>query len=189
MRKNKSFLALSALGVIALILMVAAGVLLSGQRAVSFRADGYVLDTAKQDDDTLEVVTDQFVAGSSWHTNSMGTISLKDLEGQTFQVEEDSFIHYNDASLSAFADGAIVDMDQVDSGLMTSYNAPAQTVLSSSGDKYVTDNNGYELSFSNILWKLSDTKYMAVSPTIQIELAGQDSASAEGFVEFTYLEE
>ena len=72
---------------------------------------------------------------------------------------------------------------------MTSYNAPAQTVLSSSGDKYVTDNNGYELSFSNILWKLSDTKYMAVSPTIQIELAGQDSASAEGFVEFTYLEE
>ena len=30
---------------------------------------------------------------------------------------------------------------------------------------------------------------MAVSPTIQIELAGQDSASAEGFVEFTYLEE
>ena len=189
MRKNKSFLALSALGVIALILMVAAGVLLSGQRAVSFRADGYVLDTARQDDDTLEVVTDQFVAGSSWHTNSMGTISLKDLEGQTFQVEEDSFIHYNDASLSAFADGAIVDMDQVDSGLMTSYNAPAQTVLSSSGDKYVTDNNGYELSFSNILWKLSDTKYMAVSPTIQIELAGQDSASAEGFVEFTYLEE
>lgn len=189
MRKNKSFLALSALGVIALILMVAAGVLLSGQRAVSFRADGYVLDTAKQDDDTLEVVTDQFVAGSSWHTNSMGTISLKDLEGQTVQVEEDSFIHYNDASLSAFADGAIVDMDQVDSGLMTSYNAPAQTVLSSSGDKYVTDNNGYELSFSNILWKLSDTKYMAVSPTIQIELAGQDSASAEGFVEFTYLEE
>ena len=173
MRKNKSFLALSARGVIALILMVAAGVLLSGQRAVSFRADGYVLDTAKQDDDTLEVVTDQFVAGSSWHTNSMGTISLKDLEGQTFQVEEDSFIHYNDASLSAFADGAIVDMDQVDSGLMTSYNAPAQTVLSSSGDKYVTDNNGYELSFSNILWKLSDTKYMAVSPTIQIELAGQ----------------
>lgn len=82
-----------------------------------------------------------------------------------------------------------MDMDQVDSGLMTSYNAPAQTVLSSSGDKYVTDNNGYELSFSNILWKLSDTKYMAVSPTIQIELAGQDSASAEGFVEFTYLEE
>ena len=60
MRKNKSFLALSALGVIALILMVAAGVLLSGQRAVSFRADGYVLDTAKQDDDTLEVVTDHF---------------------------------------------------------------------------------------------------------------------------------
>ena len=59
MRKNKSFLALSALGVFALILMVAAGVLLSGQRAVSFRADGYVLDTAKQDDDTLEVVTDQ----------------------------------------------------------------------------------------------------------------------------------
>ena len=84
----------------------------------------------------------------------MGTISLKDLEGQTVQVEEDSFIHYNDASLSAFAEGAIVDMDQVDSGLMTSYNAPAQTVLSSSGDKYVTDNNGYELSFSNILWKL-----------------------------------
>ena len=25
------------------------------------QADGYVLDTAKQDDDTLEVVTDQFV--------------------------------------------------------------------------------------------------------------------------------
>lgn len=113
MRKNKSFLALSALGVIALILMVAAGVLLSGQRAVSFRADGYVLDTAKQDDDTLEVVTGQFVAGSSWHTNSMGTISLKDPgKGRLSQVEEDSFIHYNDASLSAFADGAIVDMDQ-----------------------------------------------------------------------------
>ena len=65
-------------------------------------------------------------------------------------------------------------------------------MVSGNSDVYkrqVTDNNGYELSFSNILWKLSDTKYMAVSPTIQIELAGQDSASAEGFVEFTYLEE
>lgn len=166
MRKNKSFLALAALGVIALILMVAAGITLSGQRAMSFQADGYVLDTARQDDDTLSTVAEQFVAGSSYHSNSMGTISLKDLEGSTVKVEEDSFIHYNDGSLSAFAEGAIVDMDQVDSGLMTSYNAPAQTVLASSGDKYVTDNNNYELSFSNILWKLSDTKYMAVSPTI-----------------------
>lgn len=52
MRKNKSFLALAALGVIALILMVAAGITLSGQRAMSFQADGYVLDTARQDDDT-----------------------------------------------------------------------------------------------------------------------------------------
>lgn len=47
MRKNKSFLALAALGVIALILMVAAGITLSGQRAMSFQADGYVLDTAR----------------------------------------------------------------------------------------------------------------------------------------------
>ena len=188
MRKNKSFLVISIVGILALVLMVTAGITLGRQKGTSFQADGYVMETSEQDDGTLQAVQDQFAAGSSYKANAMGTVTLKDLEGTSVQMEKESFVHYTDGSLSAFAEGTIVDMNQVDAGLMTSYNAPAQTVLSSSGANYVTDNNSYELSFTDFLWKLTDTKYMAVSSNIQIQLAGGDTATAEGFVEFTYLE-
>ena len=188
MRKNKSFLVISIVGILALVLMVTAGITLGRQKGTSFQADGYVMETSEQDDGTLQAVQDQFAAGSNYKANAMGTVTLKDLEGTSVQMEKESFVHYTDGSLSAFAEGTIVDMNQVDAGLMTSYNAPAQTVLSSSGANYVTDNNSYELSFTDFLWKLTDTKYMAVSSNIQIQLAGGDTATAEGFVEFTYLE-
>ncbi len=188
MRKNKSFLVISIVGILALVLMVTAGITLGRQKGTSFQADGYVMETSEQDDGTLQAVQDQFAAGSNYKANAMGTVNLKDLEGTSVQMEKESFVHYTDGSLSAFAEGTIVDMNQVDAGLMTSYNAPAQTVLSSSGANYVTDNNSYELSFTDFLWKLTDTKYMAVSSNIQIQLAGGDTATAEGFVEFTYLE-
>ena len=188
MRKNKSFLVISIVGILALVLMVTAGITLGRQKGTSFQADGYVMETSEQDDGTLQAVQDQFAAGSSYKANAMGTVTLKDLEGTSVQMEKESFVHYTDGSLSAFAEGTIVDMNQVDAGLMTSYNAPAQTVLSSSGANYVTDNNSYELSFTDFLWKLTDIKYMAVSSNIQIQLAGGDTATAEGFVEFTYLE-
>lgn len=188
MRKNKSFLVISIVGILALVLMVTAGITLGRQKGTSFQADGYVMETSEQDDGTLQAVQDQFAAGSSYKANAMGTVTLKDLEGTSVQMEKESFVHYTDGSLSAFAEGTIVDMNQVDAGLMTSYNAPAQTVLSSSGANYVTDNNSYELSFTDFLWKLTDTKYMAVSSNIQIQLAGGDTATAEGFVEFTYLD-
>ena len=182
MRKNKSFLVISIVGILALVLMVTAGITLGRQKGTSFQADGYVMETS------VQAVQDQFAAGSNYKANAMGTVTLKDLEGTSVQMEKESFVHYTDGSLSAFAEGTIVDMNQVDAGLMTSYNAPAQTVLSSSGANYVTDNNSYELSFTDFLWKLTDTKYMAVSSNIQIQLAGGDTATAEGFVEFTYLE-
>ena len=188
MRKNKSFLVISIVGILALVLMVTAGITLGRQKGTSFQADGYVMETSEQDDGTLQAVQDQFAAGSNYKANAMGTVTLKDLEGTSVQMEKESFVHYTDGSLSAFAEGTIVDMNQVDAGLMTSYNAPAQTVLSSSGANYVTDNNSYELSFTDFLWKLTDTKYMAVSSNIPIQLAGGDTATAEGFVEFTYLE-
>ena len=188
MRKNKSFLVISIVGILALVLMVTAGITLGRQKGTSFQADGYVMETSEQDDGTLQAVQDQFAAGSNYKANAMGTVTLKDLEGTSVQMEKESFVHYTDGSLSAFAEGTIVDMNQVDAGLMTSYNAPAQTVLSSSGANYVTDNNSYELSFTDFLWKLTDTKYMAVSSNIQMQLAGGDTATAEGFVEFTYLE-
>ena len=166
MRKNKSFLVISIVGILALVLMVTAGITLGRQKGTSFQADGYVMETSEQDDGTLQAVQDQFAAGSSYKANAMGTVTLKDLEGTSVQMEKESFVHYTDGSLSAFAEGTIVDMNQVDAGLMTSYNAPAQTVLSSSGANYVTDNNSYELSFTDFLWKLTDTKYMAVSSNI-----------------------
>ena len=157
MRKNKSFLVISIVGILALVLMVTAGITLGRQKGTSFQADGYVMETSEQDDGTLQAVQDQFAAGSNYKANAMGTVTLKDLEGTSVQMEKESFVHYTDGSLSAFAEGTIVDMNQVDAGLMTSYNAPAQTVLSSSGANYVTDNNSYELSFTDFLWKLTDT--------------------------------
>lgn len=53
MRKNKSFLVISIVGILALVLMVTAGITLGRQKGTSFQADGYVMETSEQDDGTL----------------------------------------------------------------------------------------------------------------------------------------
>ena len=88
MRKNKSFLVISIVGILALVVMVTAGITLGRQKGTSFQADGYVMETSEQDDGTLQAVQDQFAAGSNYKANAMGTVTLKDLEGTSVQMEK-----------------------------------------------------------------------------------------------------
>ena len=127
MRKNRGLLGIVLLGLCCLIVMVAGAVFLSRRSAASFRADGYVMAVDSREEE-LTAVMQQFAAGSPYRDYGLGTVSLRDLEGDHISTKRESFIHHSDESLSAFSDGVIVNMDDVNGGIMNYYSVEAGTV-------------------------------------------------------------
>ncbi|MCD8324564.1 MAG: hypothetical protein LUC32_06410 [Clostridiales bacterium] len=177
---------ISLVGIAFLIAMCVGWYYLASQNGRTLQADGYILD-ADSSADTIDA--EYFSSGTSYSGVGLGTIRFQNTDGESVSVEEESFLHYTDGSVSAFADGIVLDLDDYDGGVVTYYSFPAQTVLAKTGTTYETDNNGYTLEFANFLYKLSGELYLIASESLTLTCPDGSTESFSDYAELTYLEE
>ena len=176
---------------------IGGGVGLAGRNTSSFNGDGYVLTAADESANggvvetvgAAEPTSVYFSAGTKYRVQYPSTAVFKDIEGSKQKINFDSFIHYGDDSISALTSGVLVNMDDLGTGVVNHYGTDANVVLVSDGDGYYVENNGNQVSFTNFMWKLSDTRFLLSSPSLALTLPDGSSQKVSGYVEAEYVED
>ncbi len=168
-------------------LMVLGGFSSSGQKP-GFKAGGYLLQ-ARTEDEVIQLVTTEFSADTNYKRSATGTMTFNGIGGEAVSCEANSFLHYADGSVASFVDGVLVNTTTLQSGELTYYMLPAETVLARTGPGYETDNNGNAMQFENFIYKIGEVKYMLVSPSLTLHLPDGSSQQIKDYMEVTYLEE
>ncbi len=157
------------------------------QSAVStFRTSGYVL----ADEPQAESKQVLFQGGAAWRKNLDDKIAFEDVQGNQAEVRAESFAHYDDASLSAFSDGVVVDLNDVETAQLTNHYALSPQITFERADGgYSLGNTASDLAFSDFLWKVSEDKYMLVSSMMNVHFSDGDERQAEDYLEVSYIDE
>ena len=188
---KKSRLGLAVLAVIAVILTavgVTAAILhASGQKGV-FAADGYVLGIT-QESEQASVHPQNFSAGTTLTKKFPSSYTYQDVEGDKVSVSDDSFIHYGDGSLSALAQGVVVDASAVNDSVTEFYSLDERMVMTKESTTWSIDNNSKTLDFQELLWMLTREKLLAASSELTVYLSNGESHKVNGSLEITYLDE
>lgn len=188
MAKYKSLIVTTLLSVAALTGAVTTGVVRNRSMASSFEGDGYIVNVAETEEGlTAEPV--YFSAGTKYKKTYPDEAVFKDIRGTKYTVDQDSFVHYQDGSMSAMTSGVVLNLDDVNGGLVNTYSFDAGTVLASNGTGYTAENNGASIPFDNFVWKLSDDRYYVYSDNLQIETVNGTMEDMSGGVQVDYLED
>lgn len=188
MAKYKSLIVTTLLSVAALTGTVTTGVVRNRSMASSFEGDGYIVNVAETEEGlTAEPV--YFSAGTKYKKAYPDEAVFKDIRGTKYTVDQDSFVHYQDGSMSAMTSGVVLNLDDVNGGLVNTYSFDAGTVLASNGTGFTAENNGTSIPFDNFVWKLSDDKYYVYSDDLKVETVNGTMEDTTGGVEVEYLED
>ena len=180
-------LAITALAAIA---VPAISIYKYNSNADQFVDDGYMLLATNEKDSESINTQYYFNVGEKYRKTYDNNVTFSDVNGTKVKAEAENFIHYNSGSMNGLAESVILDTDNVDAEGQTSYySIPEHTMLEKSGKRYVVNNAGNNINFSNFLWKISVDRYMVVSPTIKLVVSDKTEQTFEEFVELRYIDE
>ncbi len=151
----------------------------------TFEQDGYVLNSSLEEAeaDNTGYAQYYFRAQSTYEKKWPSKVTFYDTESSKVTLGTQSFLHYNNGDTGAFADGVVVDLDNVNQTPVTYYRVQAGAILKKSGDTYQMNYLNDKITMRNFIWKLSDTKYMVVSSDMTLHLNENTERSISGFIE------
>lgn len=167
---------------------IAGGVSLSQSKSDTFAGDGYVLSVAETEGG-LEAEPIYFTGGTRYQSSYPDNAVFKDVDGTKYEVGKDSFVMYTDGSVSSLTSGVVLNLDEVNGGLVNHYALSPGTVMTAAGDGYTVESNGTSLTFGSFLWKVSDSRYMIYSDGLQLSTLGGEGNDFSGLVQIDYLED
>lgn len=188
MRKSKKALAgIAAATALVIAGVIGGGYLLTGEGRKNFPADGYVLEVASGEEGQ-SVTGLTFSAGTQYRGKFPASYIFHDIQGAKNKVGAESFIHYNDGSISAFTDGVAVNMQEVGGGFLEFYRIGAGMVMAKNDGAWEIDNNQNMLSFPELMWQLSEEKVLVASDNMTLNLSGREAENVSGYLEVTWLD-
>lgn len=188
MGKYRSLIVIVFLSLAVLAGVLASAIGMSAKSSTRFAGDGYVL-TVAESESGLEVEPLYFAAGTKYQYQYPDNTVFQDVRGMRYRVSRDVFLHYADGSVSAMTGGVVINLDDINGGLVNNYALAANTVMSAGAEGYTVENNGETLTFSNFLWKLTDSKFLMYSDSLELRTAGEVMPDVNGFLQIEYLED
>lgn len=160
------------------------GYTVSQNAKIEFVNDGFVLAQAN----TKERESRYFKKGDKFTKSYPNKISFTDKDGNQVGIDNDNYIHYMNNDVMSFSKGVFFDSDQMNNQNMIYYNFPANKVLSKAGDSYEVKNANETLKMKNVIWKISDSKYLILSDKIEVTFAKDNNKSLEDYVELSFVD-
>jgi len=153
-----------------------------------FISDGYILDPSKEEA-MIEGANMQyyFTQGEKYKEKFGTSILFKNQDGDDTKLSMEHFIHYSDGSLGAFTKGVLLDVSDLNASNYGYYSLTKNTILVRNGNSYELSTKGEALSLSEYVWKISDTDYMLISPTVTLTV-GNQTMDFEDYAQITYVD-
>ena len=190
MKKKIIFIMVSVLLMIGA--LVYTGITFYSASQKSFTKAGYILNAEKGSGNTSDSksVKYYFNENTNYKNSFDNTIEFKDTNGDKVKVDEASFVHYNDDSISLLKKGVILNLAEINSEIPKYYNLFEGTVLEYVNDTYYVDNLGKQLKFKAFIVRVSDNKYLLVHDDIKLRFDKEkDIDIKSNYVELSFVEE
>lgn len=109
-------------------------------------------------------------------------------DNESVKVNEDSFIHYSDKSISVFKKTAILNLGNLNDNVIKYYNLYVGSRLLYKENRYYIKNLDNEITFGDFLMKINENKYMIVSPKINLYLGNTKKEIIDSYLEFEFFD-
>lgn len=163
------------------------GVVKKNQTKVAFAESGYIIDGDEAHENGFAKY--MFEAGEKLEYRYPDKVVFRDATKANVVADAASFLHYNDGSLTALNQGVLIDLNDLNTGMLNYYNLSAYATLENQGGSYALETQGSTMYFKDFMWKIGETKYLLASDEIVITMADDQKLEYEDYVELKYYNE
>ncbi len=187
MKKNKIMLTVISVSVIIMVLIGFLVFRTYSYASTAFIDDGYILTEIEENTPQDSVnVQHYFNKGEKFTSKYPSKIVFHNVDGNKVSCDTKNFLHYQSGSMSSLTKSVILDTNMLDREQISYYSVSNKSLLESTGRDYQISNAGELVTFSDFVWKISDTQYMAVSNEIKLQTADNEQKVFEKYVEIQY---
>lgn len=180
---DSKFLIISALSIITLILLIVFSFFLFDRDEAKFVKSGYIINP-------LSATSEKyfFESGTGYRENLSSMVVFNDVDSNEAKVLRDSFVHYDDGSLSLLKNGAILDVDSIHDNLAIFYNISNSSIIEKDNNGYHIESINGNINLKNFIVRISDKKYL-VAGDVKLSYDGNPSSVNGDYFEIVYVEE
>lgn len=151
-----------------------------------FEDPGYILQSASSESQKVDKY--YFNADEKYKIKNNQKVIFKDTSGDEVTTDKENFIHYNNGSISSLKKGVLINLANIDQDPITYYSIAANQVVNKQGENYSIDHLGGKLQFTNLIWKISDTKYLIAGNGMTVTFNDGTTKEINGYLELEYLD-
>lgn len=152
----------------------------------TFVDSGYILESSGKNAESKVVERYYFSANQQYKEKYINKVEFQDTNGDKRKVNNQNFIHYTDGSISSLVNGTLIDLNTIEQEPIYYYNINKNNVLQKEDGYYKIMNLDSELTFTNVLWKISENKYLIASDQINLVFDDNTQKNIKGYVEIEY---
>lgn len=169
-----------ALGIISGITFTGFSVWHSSRMTPVFDTAGYILCGDADEGKWLS-----FRSGAEYTSTLSGSILFSSPDTGRTTVSKESFAYFDDNSMMALSDGILLDFKDLSDNFINNYYLNAGLRISNAGSTYVAETSTGTMEFGEYLWKLSNQKFVVVSPALKVHMSDDDVREVNDYVQVT----
>lgn len=169
-----------ALGIISGITFTGFSVWHSSRMTPVFDTAGYILCGDADEGKWLS-----FRSGAEYTSTLSGSILFSSPDTGRATVSKESFAYFDDNSMMALSDGILLDFKDLSDNFINNYYLNAGLRISNAGSTYVAETSTGTMEFGEYLWKLSNQKFVVVSPALKVHMSDDDVREVNDYVQVT----
>lgn len=152
----------------------------------NFEEPGYILQSASGQ--TQKIDKYYFNANEEYKVKNNQKVIFKDTSGDEVTTTKDNFIHYNNGAISSLKKGVLINLANIDQEPITYYSISANQIVKKQSENYYINHLNNKLQFKNLIWKISDTKYLIAGSAMTVTFDDGTTKEINGYIELEYLD-
>ncbi len=180
--KNK-FLFIVLISVATLLLLVVGAISLYKDPSLIFESDGYIIETTTKTSNQY-----YFTANTKYKENVDDKITFSDQESNKVTVDPASFVHYSNGSIAFLQRGAIVDLSEIHSPMISYYNITSQNLITYDNGQYVVSSNGRKIAMESFIGRINDSKYIIAGKNLSLKVPTEEERISGDYFEISFIE-
>lgn len=183
---KKYIVVILLIGIILVSILLVNTIRVEKERTSTFVDSGYILQSTTTKEQNVERY--YFNSNETYKAKYDSKIIFDDTDGQEVTANKNNFIHYSDGSTSAFTNGVLLDLNNIESNPIQYYNISESSILKKEGNHYTINNLEQTLRFTDLIWKIDSNKYLILSNNIKLFFGEDETQTINGYVEIEYLD-
>ena len=180
--KNK-FVFIIFISLVTLIVLIVGAFSLYQDNSSVFSSNGYILETS-----TKAKQKYYFSANTKYKESVDDKISFNDTKSKKVSVDPASFVHFDNGNISFLQRGALVNLSDLTSPMVSYYNVNSNNIITYDNGKYIVTSNGKKVSIDSFVGRISDKKYIVAGKNLQIKVPSSADRISGDYFELYFIE-